>query len=73
MIPDIKFCGLTRPDDVVQARSLGARYLGFVFAASARQLTVEQAAALLLVLTAAGEDTHAPSHAMAKEPWRVGV
>ena len=34
-----KICGLTRPEDVVLARDLGAWALGFVFAPSPRRLT----------------------------------
>jgi phosphoribosylanthranilate isomerase len=35
---DVKFCGLTRPDDAAFAASLGARYAGVIFAASPRRL-----------------------------------
>ncbi|WP_214801019.1 MULTISPECIES: phosphoribosylanthranilate isomerase [unclassified Exiguobacterium] len=41
----IKFCGLRRADDVVVASRL-ADYIGFVFAPSKRQVTLEQAAEL---------------------------
>lgn len=42
----IKICGLTRTEDVISAVDAGADAVGFVFAASSRQVTVEQAAAL---------------------------
>lgn len=36
---EIKFCGLTRPEDAAHAASLGARYVGVIFAESLRQVT----------------------------------
>lgn len=62
-----KFCGLTRPEDAALATSLGAAYLGLIFAPSARQLTVERAASLLDALS---ETAPAPGGA---RPARVGV
>ena len=45
----IKFCGLTRPQDIVAAIAADARYLGFVFfPKSPRHLTRDQARALAL-------------------------
>jgi phosphoribosylanthranilate isomerase len=44
---EIKFCGLTRPEDAAYAVSLGARFVGVVFADSPRQLTDEQALTVL--------------------------
>lgn len=45
----IKFCGLTRPEDIRAAVAAGARYVGFVFfPRSPRSLTPEAARALAL-------------------------
>jgi phosphoribosylanthranilate isomerase len=45
----IKFCGLTRPQDIPAAADAGARYVGFVFfPRSPRNVGVEQARALAL-------------------------
>lgn len=35
---DVKFCGLTRPQDAAYAASLGAAYVGVIFAESPRRL-----------------------------------
>jgi phosphoribosylanthranilate isomerase len=40
---EIKFCGLTRPEDAMHAVSLGAQYVGVIFAGGPRMLTGEQA------------------------------
>ena len=40
---DIKFCGLTRVDDVGVAIDLGASFVGAVFASGPRRVTAEQA------------------------------
>lgn len=47
---EIKFCGMTRPEDARHAAALGARYVGVVFAESPRQLTDEQARVVLDVV-----------------------
>jgi len=57
--PEIKFCGLTRPADAAFAASVGASYVGIVFAGGPRRVTAERAAE---VLAAAGTG-----------PQRVGV
>lgn len=44
---DIKFCGLTRPEDAAVASYLGAGYLGVIFAGGARTLTPELAKGVL--------------------------
>ena len=45
----MKFCGLTRPQDVAAAAQTGARYVGFVFfPKSPRNVTLEYARALAL-------------------------
>ena len=45
----IKFCGLSRPEDVTVAANAGARYLGLVFfAKSPRNVSIDQARALAL-------------------------
>ena len=51
MTPDIKFCGLTRPEDAAEARDAGGRYAGVILAPSARRLLPESARR---VLAAAG-------------------
>ena len=49
----IKFCGLSRPEDVAAAAAAGARYAGFVFyPGSPRNLTRDQARALALLAPA---------------------
>ncbi len=45
----VKFCGLTRPEDVAAAASAGAGYVGFVFfAKSPRNIEIDAARALAL-------------------------
>jgi phosphoribosylanthranilate isomerase len=44
---EIKFCGLTRPEDAQMAASLGASYVGVIFAGGPRQVTPERATAIL--------------------------
>jgi len=44
---ELKFCGLTRPEDAREAGALGARYVGVIFADSARRLTVDRARQVL--------------------------
>jgi phosphoribosylanthranilate isomerase len=48
---EIKFCGLTRPEDAHEAGALGARYVGVIFAGGPRRLDPERAR---MVLDAAG-------------------
>ena len=44
---EIKFCGLTRSEDAAYAGSLGAAYLGVIFAGGPRMLTPARAASVL--------------------------
>lgn len=46
MALQIKFCGLTRPDDVTEAEALGAAYVGAIFAGGPRLQTPESARTL---------------------------
>ena len=47
VVPRVKFCGLTRPEDAAAAVDAGASYLGVIFAGGPRQLGVEQARVVL--------------------------
>ena len=49
-MPEIKFCGLTRPEDAECAVSLGAWYVGVIFAGGPRMLTLERAMEVLAVV-----------------------
>jgi phosphoribosylanthranilate isomerase len=44
---DIKFCGLTRPEDAEFAAELGAAYVGVIFAGGPRTLTLDRAMEVL--------------------------
>jgi phosphoribosylanthranilate isomerase len=46
-VADVKYCGLTRPEDAAFAGELGAAYLGVIFAGGPRMLTAERAAEVL--------------------------
>ena len=53
MSVSVKFCGLTRPEDVAAAAEAGARYVGFVhFEKSPRHLKADPMAALALQVPA---------------------
>lgn len=45
--PAVKFCGMTRPEDVACAAALGASYVGVIFAGGPRLLAPHVAAAVL--------------------------
>ena len=47
MAVDVKFCGLTRADDAAFAVSLGATYVGVIFAESPRKLSAAAAVEVL--------------------------
>lgn len=47
MLPEIKFCGMTREEDVDAAVVLGARYVGVIFAGGPRTVTIERARELM--------------------------
>lgn len=51
---DVKFCGLTRGEDAALGASLGAAYLGAIFAGGPRQRTAAEARALFDAAAAAG-------------------
>jgi phosphoribosylanthranilate isomerase len=44
---DVKFCGLTRPEDAEYAAELGAAYVGVIFAGGPRNLEPSRAAGVL--------------------------
>ena len=45
MSVEVKFCGLTRPEDALEAARLGASYVGAIFAGGPRLVSAQQAAA----------------------------
>lgn len=47
MPPNVKFCGITRPEDALAGVSAGADYLGVVLGPSPRRLTVGQATSVV--------------------------
>ena len=49
---EIKFCGMTRPEDARYATELGARYVGVILAEGPRKLTDEAARRVLAPLAA---------------------
>ena len=70
----MKICGLTRLEDVLLARALGAWALGFVFAPSPRRLTPAEARGLIDLAAAARPSAEAPrGSAKAAAPLTVGV
>jgi phosphoribosylanthranilate isomerase len=46
-VPEIKFCGITRPEDAAAAASFGARYVGVIFAGGPRHQSIESATRIL--------------------------
>jgi phosphoribosylanthranilate isomerase len=51
-VAEVKFCGLTRAEDAARAATLGARYVGVIFAGGPRVLTAERAAEVLAAVPA---------------------
>ena len=47
MAVEIKFCGMTRPEDAGEAAALGAAYVGVIFAGGPRQVSIAQARKIL--------------------------
>jgi phosphoribosylanthranilate isomerase len=43
VVPEIKFCGLTRADDAAAAASFGAHYVGVIFAGGPRDRSIDAA------------------------------
>ena len=56
MQADVKFCGLTRPEDAAFAAECGARWVGVIFAGGPRLVDVERARSLLEVVSSANAD-----------------
>jgi phosphoribosylanthranilate isomerase len=46
-VTDVKFCGMTRPEDAWIAAELSASFVGVIFAVSPRRLSIDQARAVL--------------------------
>ena len=53
MLAKVKFCGMKRPQDAALASEIGASYIGAIFAASPRQVTLGEA---YTMFEAAGPD-----------------
>ena len=47
MAVEVKFCGMTREEDVAEAARLGASYVGVIFAGGPRHLSAQRAASVL--------------------------
>ncbi|TCK98223.1 phosphoribosylanthranilate isomerase [Natranaerovirga hydrolytica] len=50
MIPKIKVCGITKPEEIQALNDMAVDYVGFVFATSKRKITVEKAIKLRKLL-----------------------
>lgn len=70
MRPEIKFCGLTRREDAEVAATVGAAYVGAIFAGGPRNLSAEQAADVLagagLAVKRVGVFGHSDADAIAR-------
>ena len=47
MLAKVKFCGMTRPEDAAVAAEIGAAYVGVIFAAGPRKVSMDQAREIL--------------------------
>ena len=47
MLARVKFCGMTRPADAALAAEVGASYVGVIFAAGPRKVSIDQAREIL--------------------------
>jgi phosphoribosylanthranilate isomerase len=54
VVAEVKFCGLTRPEDAALARDLGATYTGVIFAGGPRLLSAERARDVLAPVAGTG-------------------
>jgi phosphoribosylanthranilate isomerase len=74
---EIKFCGLTRPEDAQYAASLGARYIGIILAESPRRLQDDQArrvlAAVPTKVSRVGVFGADPADKIAERATRLGL
>lgn len=74
----VKICGLREPAHALAATEAGADFIGLVFAESRRQVTVDQARAVVCALgqplaTSGGDAKHIESLLWRKRPLVVGV
>ncbi|MDE3127877.1 MAG: phosphoribosylanthranilate isomerase [Gemmatimonadota bacterium] len=76
-MPEIKFCGMTRPADARMAAELGAAYVGVVFAGGPRRQDDASAAAILAALpagvTGAGVFGADPAPELARRASALGL
>ena len=74
---EIKFCGMTRAEDAAEAATLGAAYVGVIFAAGPRRLTAVRAASVLAAVPtrvrAAGVFSDSSVDAMAETAGAIGL
>jgi len=76
-VTEIKFCGMTRAEDAAEAATLGAAYVGVIFAAGPRRLTAVRAASVLAAVPtrvrAAGVFSGSSVDAMAETAGALGL
>ena len=77
MLAEIKFCGLTRGEDVAVAVELGARYVGVIFAPSPRRRSPEEARALFAAVprsvVTVGVFGHTPADEIVRTATSLGL